>query len=105
MYFLLSLKDSCIKKIVPSKWIKDLEVTKFLNYGLFYQRHKIYTTFYSKNVQEEPDFQLEVRSYFCDNKSGCYEAFIIKSFGKCLIASICQVCSDLIRSSGLSFVC
>lgn len=80
MYFLVHFKDSGKKKIIPSKWIKGLNVKKLLNYGLTYEKRTIYVVFYSKDIYEEPDFKLAIRLNFLENQSACYEGFILKHF-------------------------
>lgn len=82
MFFLVLLKNQGTKLLVPSKWIKDLKVKELLNYGVIYQRKIEYIVFYSPIITDEPDFALNTQQVFNENRSGCYNATILKPFGK-----------------------
>lgn len=74
---------NCNKKIlVPSKYIKHLEITNIFNYGLTYQRNKIYTVFFSPNFDNEPNFQAMLQANFNEAIDACYAGSISRYFGK-----------------------
>lgn len=82
MFFVVKLKKSKNKILIPSKWIKDLKVVELLNYGIQYQKKKVCTIFYSNNFDAEPDFKMPIIDVFDAKSSGCYEGSILKYFSK-----------------------
>lgn len=71
-----------MKKIIPSKWVKNLKVADLLNYGVTYHKKKLYTVFYSAHISSDPDFTLDVSSAMNNTRDACYKAYILKAFGK-----------------------
>lgn len=56
--------------VIPEKYVES--VTEF---G--------YTkVFFSENTGMQPNFDINTKYYFCENENACYEAFIVRSFGK-----------------------
>lgn len=84
MFFLVLIQGTNAKKLVPSKWIKNLETSHLLNYGMRYHKKKLYTVFYSPFISTsiEPDFTLTPSLVFSDTKNACYKAFLLKIFSK-----------------------
>lgn len=83
MYFVVKLKDSADKKVVPLKWIQHLNMAQLWNYGLTVLKRKIFKVFISHNMSEEPDFQLAVQTFpYNGNRTACYMATVIASFCK-----------------------
>lgn len=82
MYFLVTEVVSREVKIIPSKWIKNLLVVKLLNYGITYEKNKIYTAFYSRFLSIEPDFHLNRIRRFDDTRDACYDVRLLRCFGK-----------------------
>lgn len=82
MYFLVSLKESVQKVVVPQKWIKNLDLESILNYGIKCVKKKMYKVYHSNNFDDEPDFHLNVSNLFNKNRPACYEALLINVFGK-----------------------
>lgn len=82
MYFLVSLNVlSKNKVVVPLKWIKNLKLSKLLNYGTKYHRQEEYQIFFSKNTGIEPDFNLQKSFQFDESRDCCYGGRILKTFG------------------------
>lgn len=83
MYFLVKLKNNQ-KSLVPQKWIKDIDkvLLKIYNYGIRYLKKKLFTVYISVNFHDEPDFDLSVFDELRLDRGGCYEASIVKCFGK-----------------------
>lgn len=97
MYFLVVLKDSKEKVVIPQKWISNLNLEIILNAGITFVR-KAHTVFISKNHEDEPDFNLAINHSLDINRPGCYHAIIVKAFGnyyleclECFVAVIIQV--------------
>lgn len=86
MYFLVTLKTA-IKTtiIVPWKWVQSIDIVKLLNYGIRIQKNTEVLVYFSKNMQEEPDFHSNILNNFKSHKSACYLATIVRGFGECLI--------------------
>lgn len=84
MFMLILLKNQKVKLLVPLKWVKDLKIKELLNYGVTYQKKIKYTVFYSPTISDEPDFSLGLQPVFNKNRIGCYQATILKPFGKSL---------------------
>lgn len=81
MYFVVKLKESAEKIVVPLKWIQDLNMAQLWNYGITALKRKIFKVFVSQNMSEEPDFQLAVRTLpYNGNRTACYMATLIASF-------------------------
>lgn len=53
-----------------------------LNYGIRYQKKKIYKIYYSKNMFDEPDFNLNIATRFNEQQCACYNGTLFKHFGK-----------------------
>lgn len=83
MFFLVKLKSSD-KLLIPQKWIKDIanEITTILNYGIHYLMNKVHIVFVSPNFGIEPDFDLPLSNFYNTDKNACYEATIVRCFGK-----------------------
>lgn len=81
MYFLVSLKETAQKVVIPQKWIFDLNLESLLNSGIKFKRKKVYKVFISNADGEEPDFGLSVLVRLDLKRPACYQAYIIKAFG------------------------
>lgn len=83
MYFIVSLliNDANMKRVVPIQWIKDLDKAKLYNYGMAYFRNKIFTTFYSPDINQDPDFGLKIRPTFDASRTSCYSSTLHQPFG------------------------
>lgn len=84
MFFIILIKTFKKKVIVPSKWVKGLNVDliKLFNYGKIYNKHKTYTVFISNNHDDEPNFEMGISAVFDTNLPACYEATLSWAFGK-----------------------
>lgn len=83
MFFLVKLKSSD-KLLIPQKWIKGIadEITTILNYGIHYLMNKAHTIFVSPDFGTEPDFDLPLSNIYNKDNNACYEAIIVRCFGK-----------------------
>lgn len=70
--------------VIPLKWINGLQLADNLNYGI--RPHKKYLIFYA-HYDQEPVFGPPVMN-FEDFVPACYNAYILKSFGKYCIKHI-----------------
>lgn len=43
-------------KVVPISWVKDLNITKVTNEGLFGLKSQTFTVFFSLDMDAEPEF-------------------------------------------------
>lgn len=84
MFLLILLTNQKLKLLISLKWVKDLKTKELLNYGVTYQKKIKYTVFYSPTISDEPDFTLSLQPVFNKNRIGCYQATILKPFGKSL---------------------
>lgn len=82
MFFLISLKRSGQKKIVPIKWVKNVNLPNLLNYGVTFYKKKEHLVFISDNINDEPDFTLAVCDSIGNNQPALCKAFVLKCFGK-----------------------
>lgn len=82
MFFLISLKSSGQKKIVPLKWVNNLNLADLLNYGVTAYKKKEHLVYISSDVNDEPDFTLEIFDAIENEQPALYRAFVIKCFGK-----------------------
>lgn len=83
MFFLVILKNSKEKVIVPVKWIQNLDTTKLFNYGIVYMKKKVYKIYFSnKMLHDEPDFQTTILDRIDLSQPACYETKIVQCFGK-----------------------
>lgn len=88
MYFLVTLKDTGQKTIVPQKWISSLNVQLLLNYGVKFIAKKLFKAFISNVFGDEPDFHLDVIAILNTKRPACYEVYIKRSFGNKLMSII-----------------
>lgn len=82
MFFLISLKRSGQKKIVPIKWVKNVNLPNLLNYGVTFYKKKEHLVFISDNINDEPDFTLAVCDSIGNKQPALCKAFVLKCFGK-----------------------
>lgn len=82
MYFLVSLKQTAQKAVIPQKWIQNLNMESILNSGVQLSKRKLHKVYISNVDSEEPDFQLTVLTRLNLQRPACYEAYIVKAFGK-----------------------
>lgn len=88
MYFLVALKDTGQKTIVPQKWISSLNVQLLLNYGVKVIAKKLFKAFISNVLGDEPDFHLDVIAILDTKRPACYKVHIKRSFGNELITTL-----------------
>lgn len=84
MFFLISLKSSGQKRIIPMKWVKDLNLPALLNNGVIVYKKKVHLVYISRDINEEPDFTLNIFDSI-ETGPALYKASILKCFGKFLI--------------------
>lgn len=82
MYFAVKLVSS-EQKIVPLKWIQNLDMAQVWNYGLNSIKKIKFKVFVSENFSAEPNFQLNEQDQYDKKKPACYMAKIACCFGKC----------------------
>lgn len=85
MFFLIKLKETKQKTIIPLKWIKNFDVTMFFNYGMPYHKKKKYIIFFSNDLNDDPDFNAPLKNTLDGFVKGCYEASLIKHFSKFVV--------------------
>lgn len=83
MFFVVYLSNS-ERVLVPSNWIRGIGEYKMLlvNYGIPYLNGKLFKIFVSPNINDEPDFRLDIREQFAVGHCACYTGLIKYSFGK-----------------------
>lgn len=81
MFFLVVLKSGQTQ-IVPMKWVKNLSLSDLLNRGVTFYKKREHLVYISKNIDEEPDFTLNVFESMENTKPALYKSFIVKCFGK-----------------------
>lgn len=69
-------------KIIPLHWVKDVQMVTMLNQGLFRFKNSTFKVFFSDDIEAEPDFQLKANDKFIPNRTACYNAILLKAFGK-----------------------
>lgn len=84
MFFLILLKESAQKRIVPIKWVNNINLPTLLNYGVTFYKKKEHLVFISSDINDEPDFTLEVVHSIQNNQPALYKAFVLKCFGESL---------------------
>lgn len=88
MYFLVSLKETGQKAIIPQKWICNLDIQTLLNYGVKFVAKKLFKVFHSNNFGDEPDFHLDVIGMLDKKRPACYQVNIIRTFGNTFISIV-----------------
>lgn len=65
---------------IPIKWVEDYKslLVRCFNGGV--KRWKREVIFFSKSIEEEPQFQLEVKSILDPTTNACYFANILRAF-------------------------
>lgn len=69
-------------QLIPISWVENLDVVLVMNYGLHRYKNKTFKIFYSEDVSATPDFQLGVLPQIKPKQVSCYEARLLKAFGK-----------------------
>lgn len=80
MFVTIFLVDSKKKLVIPFKWVFSLDILQLLN-GC-HVRSKIYTIFYSNDLEVEPNFHMPISEIFDEENPACYRAQIGNFFGK-----------------------
>lgn len=80
MFFLIQLKSGQ-KNIVPIKWIKQLNFCDLLNRGVTFFKKREYSVYISNDINDEPDFTLEVCDSIENKNPALYKGFIKICFG------------------------
>lgn len=88
MYFLVKLKGTGQKAIIPQKWILNLDVETLLNYGVKFLARKLFKAFISNIFGDEPDFHLDMKIFLDWKRPACYQVYIIRSFGNKLLSNL-----------------
>lgn len=82
MFFLVLLKSG-EKKIVPMKWVSNLNLPFLLNRGVTFYKKKEHLVFISSDINVEPDFTLQIFELFQNNQPALYTARVLKCSGEC----------------------
>lgn len=82
MFFVVYLSNSK-RVLVPSNWIRGIDdfKTLLINYGISYLKGKTFKMFVSPDMDDEPDFNLEISQQFVNGRRACYNGKIKYSFG------------------------
>lgn len=64
------------------KWVKDLDLPKLLNDGVVTYKKKLHLVYISHDINEEPDFTLNISDSIENGQPTLYKASILKCFGK-----------------------
>lgn len=80
MFVTIFLTDFKKKLVIPVKWVHSLDILQLLN-G-YHVRSKIYTIFYSSNLEVEPNFGMPISEVFNEDISGCYRTQVGNFFGE-----------------------
>lgn len=64
------------------KWVKNINFPALLNYGVSFYKKKEHLVFVSEDINNEPDFTLDIFDSIANNKPALYKAVILKCFGK-----------------------
>lgn len=99
MFFLVKVVASGQKKIVPIKWVKNVDLAKLLNFGVTYYKKlkkNIKLVYISHDINEEPDFTLDISASINNRQPALYKASIIHCFCKffqiqCALSIIIQI--------------
>lgn len=82
MFFLISLKVSGEKKIVPIKWVNKINLPDLLNYSVTFYRKKNHLVYISDDINDEPDFTLQIFDSIENKQPALYKAVALKCFGE-----------------------
>lgn len=80
MYVVVVLKSSLVLKAVPIKFIKEFNPIGMANDAI--DQSETHLVFFSKNFDESPNFDADLKTDFDEEQPGCYEARFLKFFGK-----------------------
>lgn len=81
MYAVVTLKNSLVNIVIPTKWIDGISVSEFANNGC--TNSLPFKNFFSPDERKEPNFKLVIKDYFEQlDSDNCYIGFICKFFGK-----------------------
>lgn len=81
MFVVATLETVPIKNIViPIKYLEKIDLSSNMKDGV--NQSKRVLLFFNKDLQQNPNFSLDVKSHFDGDNSGCYFGHILKFFGK-----------------------
>lgn len=90
MYFLVKMKETAQKAIIPQKWILNLDWEKLLTYGKKYIKRITFSAFICNDISNEPDFGLAIKNVLDTTRPACYKVFVIDTFGKQFSIRFCR---------------
>lgn len=70
------------------KWVKDLDLPTLLNDGIIIYNKKLHLVYISRDINEEPDFTLNIFDSIENEQPALYKESILKCFGKFFIHTI-----------------
>lgn len=80
MFSVVIFEESLEVKTIPIKFIKNFDPIRTANDAV--NQSDTHVVFYSENYDEQPKFNLGLRSEFNNTIQGCYNARILKYFGE-----------------------
>lgn len=80
MYSVVIFEENLEVKAIPIKFIKNFDPIRTANDAI--NQSDTHVVFYSENYDEQPKFNLGLRSKFDNRIQGCYNARILKFFGE-----------------------
>lgn len=64
------------------KWVKNLDLPTLLNNGVITYKRKIHLVYIARDINEEPDFTLDIFDSIQSGHPALYKASVLKCFGK-----------------------
>lgn len=64
------------------KWVKNLDLPNLLNNGVITYKRRVHLVYISQDINEEPDFTLNIFDSIKNGQPALYKAVILKCFGK-----------------------
>lgn len=80
MFIAVTLAVSLKNIYVPDKWINKFHLAEDANCGVNSRLMRI--VYFSADKAKSADFSLPLNQNFDETRDGCYNAYIIKYFGK-----------------------
>lgn len=80
MYFCVKIKSNNKFLVIKKEWIRNIDMEFIRNFGL--NVRKPYCVFYSPFDNDDSHFDGDIQTNFIEDAAGCYNAFLLKAFGK-----------------------
>lgn len=92
MFVVVALEKIKINLVIPLNWVYSFNPSDIVNNAV--NTSEVVTIFYNENLNVQANFSLPIVEDFNQNIPNCYEARMMKFFGKLLLVLLFVIAKD-----------